>query len=541
MNKCPNCNNTISSIDVLCPKCGALVEQINTNVAPKNLVVKEDDDPSQESTPSAPDQYENLIVYNESYQMDDHPMPPEKPDIIEPTIEDDFEIDNIITSANSAPRVNPLFAHIEKHRHDEEEPEEEAQTIDADDEDALDNQAAPQDESDAVLEQEVEEQPPIEADLSQQIDTPAQVEPISQDDVIPDDIAETEDIVDETPLREDAGFVFKPEPKDLSTPAQEEIAQVDQTELPDQPIEPQEGSLDAMPAYSQAYLDALKNIEMTEDELEIEESFDPDAFMAKFKKDASITETPTSMPVVALEDADDLMQSNLNQNTKTKSKKAEKEPRRRRYNPNKVKPQEEEIEEPVVAAVAPKEEVVVPSEPVLVEQKVQAPPKAKNVKKSKSKKTTEEDTFHKQSKAKVADDELLELTLEPDKFYASQADSAEDKEDEVFVFGQELEDPSADDDIKNYGPMNPYSAAVARPNTDVPKAASTIADPIPIKSGRFKRLPIWAAILIWLGVTAGILFVFYMFDNYFSTNYDGYGEYLSEISDSKINLDSLTN
>ncbi len=89
--------------------------------------------------------------------------------------------------------------------------------------------------------------------------------------------------------------------------------------------------------------------------------------------------------------------------------------------------------------------------------------------------------------------------------------------------------------------MNPYSAAVARPNTDVPKSASTIADPIPIKSGRFKRLPIWAAILIWLGITAGIFFGFYMFDNYVSTNYDGYGGYLSEITDGKIDLDTLVN
>ena len=60
MERCPKCGNRVSHIDVLCPRCGALVEVIQVN---KNFL------PSTNSEHVLPrgNERPNLIVYNEDF------------------------------------------------------------------------------------------------------------------------------------------------------------------------------------------------------------------------------------------------------------------------------------------------------------------------------------------------------------------------------------------------------------------------------------------------------------------------------------------
>lgn len=66
MDKCPKCGNKLSSIDVLCPKCGALVEvvQIKKGTASQNAAAVL-------STPMKKLPQQNLIVYNDDWPTDD--------------------------------------------------------------------------------------------------------------------------------------------------------------------------------------------------------------------------------------------------------------------------------------------------------------------------------------------------------------------------------------------------------------------------------------------------------------------------------------
>ncbi len=330
MNKCPNCNNTISNIDVLCPKCGALVEQINTSSLPKNIVPEENKEPTAQDEPEVPNHYDNLIVYNEAYQTNEAPVAPVNPDIEEPQIEDDFEIDNIIASANSAPRVNPLFAHIEKNRLDEEAAEHEAAQESQTSEVAASSEPSPpEQEADAADAQDPQEEP-AQADIEQEMKFVEEDAPVIEDIEVEEDTA-----VQETPQQEEPSIVSPPIVSDIASPAVEENEETDESD------EAQLGSLDAMPAYSQAYLDALRNIELTEDELEVEENFDPDAFMEKFKKDSESQVDIDSIPIADVTDAVDLPRSSADQTANVKPQKVQKKPLRRRYNPNRVKPVEE--------------------------------------------------------------------------------------------------------------------------------------------------------------------------------------------------------
>ena len=56
MDRCPNCGNKLSNIDVLCPKCGAVVEVVPTRNTGFNLPPVPDqtqnDDAGEEKKPS---------------------------------------------------------------------------------------------------------------------------------------------------------------------------------------------------------------------------------------------------------------------------------------------------------------------------------------------------------------------------------------------------------------------------------------------------------------------------------------------------------
>jgi hypothetical protein len=68
MERCPKCGNKLSNIDVLCPRCGALVEVIqvrNSHIPPSA---------AQENTPPPSTERPNLIIYNEDFPGDE-PVP----------------------------------------------------------------------------------------------------------------------------------------------------------------------------------------------------------------------------------------------------------------------------------------------------------------------------------------------------------------------------------------------------------------------------------------------------------------------------------
>lgn len=90
MENCPNCGNKLSNIDVLCPRCGALVEviKVNTNIPVTSSSTKMDSDkePSNMLQPPKKDYYQNLTVYSDELPpegMLDEPEPNE-PDTTAP-------------------------------------------------------------------------------------------------------------------------------------------------------------------------------------------------------------------------------------------------------------------------------------------------------------------------------------------------------------------------------------------------------------------------------------------------------------------------
>jgi hypothetical protein len=99
MDKCPKCGNKLSSIDVLCPRCGSLVEVVQIKkgagvqsasgayaspvkkVPPQNLIVYNDDLPSDDifsstdSEPTAVDQTEPVVPTHESTETPAYNLP----------------------------------------------------------------------------------------------------------------------------------------------------------------------------------------------------------------------------------------------------------------------------------------------------------------------------------------------------------------------------------------------------------------------------------------------------------------------------------
>jgi len=79
MERCPKCGNKLSNVDVLCPRCGALVEVIQV----KNSFVPPPAPP--ESTPPACER-PNLVIYNEDF-------PGDEPAADEPAAEEESILD----------------------------------------------------------------------------------------------------------------------------------------------------------------------------------------------------------------------------------------------------------------------------------------------------------------------------------------------------------------------------------------------------------------------------------------------------------------
>ena len=145
---------------------------------------------------------------------------------------------------------------------------------------------------------------------------------------------ELENIIDEeidVPAQEP-----KAEEKDIPSPIAIDELQEIANEITLSVKEPKDDfPISGVPAYSKAYLDAIRNADEDEaeeeDDLEIEE-FDPEAFMEKFKSENKQEAEPEK---IEEEQAADEPQAETI---------PVEEPVRRRYNPNKPKPKYDEAE-----------------------------------------------------------------------------------------------------------------------------------------------------------------------------------------------------
>ena len=402
MDKCPKCKNSLSSSDVLCPKCGAMVEQISTAKIPINKKMPE----KTESSPASEVDYnDSLIMYNESFpiiEQEPSRLPEENSALDEEP--EDFDIEKII-SASDKNHVNPLLAHIKK------------QSCAKNSE----SQEAALKESDFAVE-----------DICEEPETDYEPQHLSDEVII------------ETQKGDEAYFAATAEPDatteefDLDTTSQ-------QTD--DFPF--------AAPKYSKDYLEAIMNMDISDEELEPdEEEFDPDAFMEKFRQDKE------------------------SKQTETEEAAEQEQPIRRRFDPNRPKPklEEEEIEQ------------------LLTEQ---------NVKQVEDKKTINE--------------------------------TAEPAEEEYFLDGEEEASSAALSDT--FADRSKYVSS-GEPEQNENAIAGSLYNPLvdDVTGSSRKRLPIWAAFLIWLAVAGCIFFGAFMLDGHVRKTYQSYSNYLYEITGGKIDI-----
>lgn len=463
MNKCPKCNNNLSSIDILCPRCGALVEEIDTSVAKENIAPEESNDTDSEHKDELTDHYENLIMYNESFTVrePEEPGESEEPAKIEDDKEkSDAEIDSIIAAEHKSPYVNPLFAHIKKRQ---EEPIDEPTGETSADETSVEE--TPSDDE-TVEEKSVDVKKPIE----------------------------DEKVIDETPAEDE---IAEDTPADNEITDEEKSVEADAQKTSNIPL------LEGVPKYSKDYLDAIRNIELPEDELDIEEDFDPNAFMVDFQKSAKDDEPGDKSSSSAKQ-----FEKELNELSEKLEASQITTKRRRRFDPNRKKVEEEETELPM--------------------QKEQVETSAKD--------NSEKDKKNKEKKKVEPVIEALEMNLETERFFDDDTVAAEEVNAEFFVFGKDKKDFAADEKDSFKPTKNQYNLVNNNISNKKPIVASVENSKVFSKR---KRLPIWAAILIWLAVSAAIFFGAYAFDDHVNSAYGSYSEYFSEITDGKIDIDAM--
>ena len=96
MNRCPNCGNKLSDIDVLCPKCGTFVEVVQSpgDGGTSDSPAVSGEDPA----PSKNDSRPELILYNDDLPPDDMPG------------KDDFDVPETFTQISKDSDDQPVFA-----------------------------------------------------------------------------------------------------------------------------------------------------------------------------------------------------------------------------------------------------------------------------------------------------------------------------------------------------------------------------------------------------------------------------------------------
>ena len=459
MSKCPKCKYTLSSSDVLCPKCGALVEEINTNAALSRSVndAPETEDDSGDS--SSHDHYENIILYNETFPIIDSEPPSQKeaPPAKPEEEQEDFDIEDILSDQSGSKHVNPLLAHIEKQMSSERD--EYQDVISEDDEYSGE---LPEDEEAADYEE-----------TADSIEEPQQFEDEeTQQDAL---IAEEEPRLDEPEDEEENNGEYYAEAsetvdKDLPSPIAIDELQELAKEITQSAKEPKEDfSISGVPAYSEAYLEAIRNADVIEEEeLEIDE-FDPKAYMEKFKSE--------NMQEQAEENKTD-------EQTEQAEPVQEEEPVRRRYNPNRPKPKYDESEM--------QQEEPQPDGEKKEEAKEEPEEKAKQD--ATQPEPVPEEEEKKETNSKEEDD-VLELELDPARFFIAEEDQQE-TEDERFIIEQEeptpKEKPEPAKETYNFdtGSEKDKKALIENPLSSTMSSSSS------------RRIPVWASALIWI-VIAG--------------------------------------
>ena len=98
MERCPKCGNKLSNVDVLCPRCGALVEviQVKNSFVPPPV--------TSESTPPVCER-PNLVIYNEDFPGDE-PVSDE-PVTDEPVSDEESILDIMEKEPESSDLVQP--------------------------------------------------------------------------------------------------------------------------------------------------------------------------------------------------------------------------------------------------------------------------------------------------------------------------------------------------------------------------------------------------------------------------------------------------
>jgi hypothetical protein len=486
------------------------VEEINTNAPVSRPVnnVSETEDDTKGST--LPDHYENIILYNETFPIIDSEPPSrmEEPSVPAEEEPEDFNIEDILSDQSGTKHVNPLLAHIEKQmnsKHDDykdvfsEEDEEASDSFEAEeqfeDESGFEKEEQFEDESQLENEEQFEDEEVAEEPHEKSL----------QD--------EFENIIDEetdVPVQEP-----KAEEKEIPSPIAIDELQEIANEITQSAKEPKDDfPISGVPAYSQAYLDAIRNADEDEaeeaEDLEIEE-FDPEAYMEKFKSENKQEEAP----------------ENIEEEQPADEPQAEvvpvEEPVRRRYNPNKPKPKYDEAEilreEQRLADEAKKK--------AQEEQSKEPEEKTEEAAPQPESKPEPEPKEKKKLKQKEEDD-ALELELDPARFFMSD-DKEQETEDEHFIFEQEEPKPEKQPE--------PSKVVYDYDTSDEKEKNSLVDNPLgSTMSSSSRRIPIWASILIWIVIAGGIFFGAYSFDRYVRNNYENYGNFIYQITDGKVDM-----
>ena len=139
----------------------------------------------------------------------------------------------------------------------------------------------------------------------------------------------------------------------------------------------------------------------------------------------------------------------------------------------------------------------------------------------------------KQDGAPVAE-KRLELELAPDRFFTEETETEQPDDDERFVTADEH-------DAAATPPAQQYDKAPRVKGGGDAGLAESLDNPLKSASSRnaSRRLPVWAAALIWLAVTAGVFCGAYMLNSFVQQKYGTYVNCIYQLTDGKIDVSSF--
>jgi len=507
MGKCPKCGNKLNNIDVLCPRCGTLVEVINVNqnapITSSSGTMDGDSDKDESAKPQAQDYYQNLTVYS-----DDLPVDPAAPDD-EPDLSD-IDVDAAAQSGGPQADEDAPFSRISS------------------DLSALSAAAAARNELSPLqkLQQEA-----LGFSPQQQEEKPAP----SSDPT--DHLPESFTVIDQ-PVAPEHPAAGKPAPQAAPKPV--EVDLIDEAAVPPiiaasvLPLEPAEGtpaSGSQAPAksaapeapeerpridtpvdestYSENYLNAIRNSNLPE--LDDLSDFDVDAFMDEYRQKKQRGEIDEAQPPV---------QAN-------------------------TPPQPEEPEA---------EDMAVPGAPASLYQPDTTPADADDGADYSQDEIAGD--FQPDDHADALHTEETTTLSWGDPAEPQASEYAEDsRKEEAPVLGTGAELPFAEpepaptdepaDKTAAAAPASQSSVEIPSSSEEVVRAhkatkrepAAVITETDEPAKRKRRRMPVAVAILLWLVVAAAVFAGFYFLDGYVISAYGGYTELFDEITGGVINLD----